>query len=56
MAVVSLGNRTFQITGESMLPILDGTWITGEFLQDWNQIENNKAYIILTLNEGIVDK
>jgi transcriptional regulator with XRE-family HTH domain len=48
--------RTFQITGESMLPIPDGAWITGEFLQDWNQIENNKAHIILTLDEGIVFK
>jgi len=48
--------RTFQISGDSMLPIPSGAWVTGEFLQDWNTIENNKAHIILTLDEGIVFK
>lgn len=48
--------RTFQISGDSMLPIPDGSWITGEFLQDWHLLENNQAYIILTLDEGVVFK
>ena len=26
--------RTFQLKGDSMLPIPDGSWVTGEFLQD----------------------
>ena len=48
--------RTFQISGDSMLPIPDGAWITGEFIQDWNTIKNGEACIVLTLDEGIVFK
>ncbi len=48
--------RTFQLKGDSMLPIPDGAWVTGEFLQDWNHIVDGRAYIIFTLNEGIVFK
>ncbi|MGQ9620234.1 MAG: XRE family transcriptional regulator [Bacteroidales bacterium] len=48
--------RTFQLTGDSMLPIPDGSWITGEYLQDWTNIISGKAYIVLTLDEGIVFK
>jgi transcriptional regulator with XRE-family HTH domain len=48
--------RTFQISGDSMLPILEGSWITGEFIQDWTSLKDGQAYIILTTNEGIVFK
>jgi phage repressor protein C with HTH and peptisase S24 domain len=48
--------RTFQISGDSMLPIPDGAWVTGEFVQNWNFIRDKQAYIILTLNEGIIFK
>lgn len=48
--------RTFQIKGDSMLPIPDGAWITGEYVQNWNLIRDKYAYIILTLDEGIVFK
>ncbi len=48
--------RTFQLKGDSMLPIPDGSWVTGEFLQDWLQIISGKAYIVFTLNDGIVFK
>jgi transcriptional regulator with XRE-family HTH domain len=48
--------RTFQITGDSMLPIPHGSWVTGEFVQNWELIRNRQAYIILTLNEGILFK
>jgi transcriptional regulator with XRE-family HTH domain len=48
--------RTFQISGDSMLPIKDKSWITGEFVQDFSTIKSNGLYIILTLNEGIVFK
>lgn len=48
--------RTFQISGDSMLPIPDGAWVTGEFVQDWTTIINGYGYIILTLNDGIVFK
>ncbi|MGM0620828.1 MAG: helix-turn-helix domain-containing protein [Bacteroidota bacterium] len=48
--------RTFQISGDSMLPIKDKSWVTGEFVQDFSDIKSNGLYIILTLNEGIVFK
>ncbi len=48
--------RTFQISGDSMLPIPDGAWITGEFVQDWNEIKSGDLYVVLTLNEGLVFK
>jgi len=48
--------RSFQISGDSMLPIPDGSFITGEFIQNWNQIKDKQAYIILTINDGIVFK
>lgn len=48
--------RTFQISGDSMLPIPDGSWVTAEFVQNWKLIRDRHAYIILTLDEGIVFK
>ncbi len=48
--------RTFQIQGDSMLPIPEGSYITGEFIQNWLEIKDGEACIILTLNEGIVFK
>jgi len=48
--------RTFQLKGDSMLPIPDGSWVTGEFLQDWMNIISGNAYIVFTMNDGIVFK
>jgi len=48
--------RSFQISGDSMLPIPDGAYITGEFILNWNEIKNNQACIILTRDDGIVFK
>jgi transcriptional regulator with XRE-family HTH domain len=48
--------RTFQVSGDSMLPIPDGSWVTGVFVQDWTMIRDRDAYIILTIEEGIVFK
>lgn len=48
--------RTFQISGDSMLPIPDGAYVTGEFVQDWSAIKSKQAYIILTIEDGIVFK
>ncbi len=48
--------RTFQLNGDSMLPIPDGSFVTGEFVQDWNTVVSGHGYIILTLDEGIVFK
>ena len=48
--------RTFQINGDSMHPIPNGAWVTGEYIQDWGYLKNGDACIILTLNEGVVFK
>jgi len=48
--------RTFQISGDSMYPIPDGSWVTGEFVQDWNLLDNGHACIVFTTDNGIVFK
>jgi transcriptional regulator with XRE-family HTH domain len=48
--------RTFQISGDSMLPIPDKSWVTGEFVQNWESIRDQQAYIVLTINDGILFK
>jgi transcriptional regulator with XRE-family HTH domain len=48
--------RTFQINGDSMLPISHGSYVTGEFIQNWQYIRNGEPCIVLTLNEGILFK
>lgn len=48
--------RSFQIDGDSMPPISDKSWVTGEFVQNWRTIRDGYPYIVVTENEGIVFK
>ncbi len=48
--------RTFQISGDSMLPIPDKAYVTGEYVDDWHYIRDHHPYIILTKEEGVVFK
>ena len=48
--------RTFHISGDSMLPIPDGAWVTGAYVQDWLDVKNGEACIVVTLNDGVVFK
>lgn len=48
--------RTFQITGDSMPPVADGSWVTGEYIQNWEYIRDGYPYIIVTKDDGIVFK
>ena len=48
--------RTFQISGDSMLPIPDGSFVTGEYVIDWTYVRTGQPYIILTQDDGIVFK
>lgn len=48
--------RTFQITGDSMPPVSEGSWVTGEYVQNWNSVRDRHPYIIITKDEGIVFK
>ncbi len=45
--------RTFQLSGDSMLPIPEGAWVTGEFVQNWHTLRSGQACVILTRDEGI---
>ncbi len=48
--------RTFQISGDSMLPIPDGSYVTGEYVIDWTSVRSGMPYIVLTHDDGIVFK
>ncbi len=48
--------RTFQLQGDSMLPIPEKAWITGEYVLDWKALKTGEACIVLTMDEGIVFK
>jgi len=48
--------RTFQIDGDSMLPIPDKSYVTGQYVEDWNEVKDGHAYVILTLDDGVVFK
>lgn len=48
--------RTFPIKGDSMPPVKNGAFVTGEFLENWHLIQNGFPYIIVTKEDGIVFK
>ena len=48
--------RMFQVSGDSMNPIPDKSWVIGEYLENWFDIKDGYAYIILTMDDGIVFK
>ncbi len=47
--------RTFQLEGDSMLPIPDKAYVIGEYVQNLRTLKDGQAYIIVTI-EGIVFK
>jgi transcriptional regulator with XRE-family HTH domain len=48
--------RSFQIKGDSMLPIPDGSYVTGEFVENWEYMNNGDACIVLTKEDGLLFK
>lgn len=48
--------RMFQVSGDSMLPIPDKSWVIAEYIENWHDIKDGNAYVLLTLDEGIVFK
>jgi transcriptional regulator with XRE-family HTH domain len=48
--------RTFQIQGDSMLPIPEGDWVTASYIQNWESIKDGTPCIIVTQDDGIVFK
>ena len=48
--------RAFEIKGDSMLPLLSGTIIIGEYVDNLKYIKSGKTYILVTRKEGVVYK
>jgi transcriptional regulator with XRE-family HTH domain len=48
--------RTFQLQGDSMLPIPEQAWVTGEYVLDWKGLKTGEACVVLTVDDGIVFK
>lgn len=49
-------HRGFQISGDSMLPIADKSYVIGQYIEDWQSVKDFYPHIILTMEEGIVFK
>lgn len=48
--------RVFQIAGDSMLPIPDGSYIICSKVEQLDHVKEGKRHIVVTLNDGIVFK
>lgn len=48
--------RAFEISGDSMLPLMPGTIVIGEYVEDLKNIKSGKTYVLVTQREGIVYK
>ena len=48
--------RAFEIKGDSMLPLLSGTIIIGEYMENWGDVKSGETYVIVSKSEGVVYK
>ncbi len=48
--------RAFPIAGDSMPPVVHGSYVVGEFVQDWLRLPNNIPCVVVTKEDGIVFK
>lgn len=48
--------RSFPIQGDSMPPVSDGSFVVGEFVQNWTSIRSGTPCIVVTKDDGIVFK
>lgn len=48
--------RAFEIKGDSMLPLVSGTIIIGEYVENWSDVKAAETYVIISKNDGIVYK
>lgn len=48
--------RSFPIKGDSMPPVDEGSYVIGEYIQNWSSIRNGTACIVVTKEDGIVFK
>lgn len=48
--------RAFEISGDSMLPLIPGSIIVGEYVENWESLKDGHCYVLVTASEGIVYK
>ena len=48
--------RAFPITGDSMPPHRDGSFVIGRYIENPGEVKDGKTYVLLTKDEGIVYK
>lgn len=48
--------RAFELSGDSMLPLIPGTIVIGGYVDQLNQIKSGKTYVLVTQTEGVVYK
>tara|TARA_R110002072_G_scaffold302402_2_gene485155 strand:- start:25140 stop:25940 length:801 start_codon:yes stop_codon:yes gene_type:complete len=48
--------RTFPIKGDSMPPVVNGSFVVGEFVQNWMSIRSGTPCVVVTKDDGIVFK
>lgn len=48
--------RSFPIKGDSMPPVVEGSFVVAEFVQNWMSIRNGTPCIVVTKDDGIVFK
>jgi transcriptional regulator with XRE-family HTH domain len=49
-------HRAFPIKGDSMLPMKDGAFVIGRFVENRSEIKSGRTYVLVTLNDGMVYK
>jgi transcriptional regulator with XRE-family HTH domain len=48
--------RAFEIKGDSMLPLLSGTVIIGEYVENWADVKAGETYVVVSKSDGVVYK
>ncbi len=48
--------RAFEIKGDSMLPLVSGTIIIGEYVENWADVKGGETYVIISKSDGVVYK
>ncbi|WP_026966116.1 XRE family transcriptional regulator [Algoriphagus terrigena] len=48
--------RAFELSGDSMLPLVSGTIVIGSYVEQLKEIKSGKTYVLVTQTEGVVYK
>ena len=48
--------RAFEIKGDSMLPLLPGSIVIAEYVENWADIKPGQTYVIISKSDGVVYK